>query len=101
VYPDDEVTITSLDLTEASNNAFGFNVGAGLDYRFGKSRKVGIGAQVRYTAAAATITPPEGPDRHRRRRLSGRSGHSAVLLEARAVPPRHFTFAAFGGQRSS
>ena len=60
-YPYDEVSVTGLTLTEVSDSAFGFNLGAGLDYRFGKSRQFGIGLQLRYTTASLTVAPPEGP----------------------------------------
>jgi opacity protein-like surface antigen len=60
-YPYDEVSVSGVSLTEVSDSAFGVSFGAGLDYRFGKSRKFGIGAQVRYTTASATVAPPEGP----------------------------------------
>lgn len=60
-YPYDEVSVSGVSLTEVSASSFGVNVGAGLDYGFGKSRRFGIGAQVRYTAASASVTPPEGP----------------------------------------
>ena len=57
-YPYDEVTVTGVDLSEASNSVVGFNVGGGLDYRIGKS--FGLGAQVRFTTAKVKLAPPEG-----------------------------------------
>lgn len=61
VYPYDEVSVSAVNLAEVSDSGFGFSLGAGLDYRFGKSKRFGIGAQLRYTTATATLAPAEGP----------------------------------------
>jgi len=61
VYPYDEVSVTAVKMTEVGDSGVGFNLGAGLDYRFGKSKRFGFGAQLRYTTASATLAPPEGP----------------------------------------
>ena len=58
-YPYDEVSVTGVDVAEASDSGFGFNLGGGLDYRFGK--RFGLGAQVRFTTASAKLAPAEGP----------------------------------------
>jgi hypothetical protein len=46
-YPYDEVTVTSVDVEEKGDS--------------GKTKKFGIGAQLRYTTASATIAPADGP----------------------------------------
>jgi len=60
-YPFDTLEVSRVNRAEPSDNGFGFNVGAGLDYRFGKTRRFGLGAQVRYTGATLTLAPAEGP----------------------------------------
>ena len=58
-YPYDEVSVSGVDLAEVGDSGFGFNLGGGLDYRFGK--RFGLGAQVRFTTASAKLAPPQGP----------------------------------------
>ncbi|HVQ29780.1 MAG TPA: outer membrane beta-barrel protein [Vicinamibacteria bacterium] len=60
-YPYDEVTVTSLSSSRLSDSGVGFNIGAGLDYRLGKSRRFGLGAQARFTTGSANLVPAEGP----------------------------------------
>jgi opacity protein-like surface antigen len=57
VYPYDEVD-ASLRTTSASDSPFGFNVGAGLDYRF--SDRFAFGAQFFYSAAKAKLPAADG-----------------------------------------
>lgn len=57
VYPYDEVEVT-LPTASASDSPFGFNVGAGLDYRF--SDRVAFGAQFVYRSAKAKLEAADG-----------------------------------------
>ncbi|HXK09894.1 MAG TPA: hypothetical protein VMT70_09640 [Vicinamibacteria bacterium] len=54
-YPYDTLTIASTPSTKIKGSPVGMNVGGRLDYRFGSSRRVGIGAQVRYSKASAKL----------------------------------------------
>jgi opacity protein-like surface antigen len=54
-YPFDTVTVTGTPLAETSNHAFGFNVGAGLDWRV--ARHVAIGTQLRFSRATVSLEP--------------------------------------------
>jgi opacity protein-like surface antigen len=56
-YPFDTVTVTSVPTTSANDTAFGFNVGAGVDYRF--SPKFAFGVQGRFSRGSAKL-PAEG-----------------------------------------
>ena len=54
-YPFDTVTVTGTPLAESSNHAFGFNVGAGLDWQ--AARHVAIGTQLRFSHATVSLEP--------------------------------------------
>lgn len=54
-YPFDTVTVTGTPLAETRNHAFGFNVGAGLDWRV--ARHVAIGTQLRFSRATVSLEP--------------------------------------------
>jgi methionine-rich copper-binding protein CopC len=55
VYPYDELTITSTPSTTVKKSQAGFNVGGRLDYRFGRSRRVGVGVQALYSTASVKL----------------------------------------------
>jgi hypothetical protein len=55
IYPYDELTITSTPSTPVKQNPTGFNVGSRLDYRFGRSRRLGVGAQLLYSTASVRL----------------------------------------------
>jgi hypothetical protein len=55
VYPYDELTITSTPSTTVKKNQTGFNVGGRLDYRLGRSRRVGVGLQALYSQASVKL----------------------------------------------
>ena len=57
-YPYDQVTITGITKASASDSAFGFNVGAGVDYRFGE--RWSFGAQFLFSRAKAKLAAPAG-----------------------------------------
>jgi len=59
-YPYDTVTVTSTPMTRVSDQPFGFNLGASLDYRFSKS--VGFGIQGRFSQAKAKFSVPNAGD---------------------------------------
>ena len=59
-YPYDELAITATPSTTVTDSPAGFNVGGRLDYRFGRSRRFGAGAQVLYSTASAKLKA--GPD---------------------------------------
>ena len=54
-YPFDTVTVTGTPLAATSDHAFGFNVGAGLDWQV--ARHVAIGTQVRFSHATVSLEP--------------------------------------------
>jgi len=54
-YPFDTVTVTGTPLAATSHHAFGFNVGAGLDWQ--AARHVAIGTQVRFSHATISLEP--------------------------------------------
>lgn len=54
-YPYDELSITGTPSSTVTDNPVGFNVGGRLDYRFGRSRRIGAGAQVIYSTASAKL----------------------------------------------
>ena len=56
-YPFDTATLNDLPRTSASDSPFGFNVGGGLDYVFGR---FGLGAQLRFSRAKAKLTVADG-----------------------------------------
>jgi hypothetical protein len=51
VYPYDKLAIASTPTVRADARPTGFNVGGGLDYRFGSSGLFGLGLQILYSAA--------------------------------------------------
>jgi hypothetical protein len=55
-YPYDAVTVTGTNARSFSENPVGFNLGGRVDYRFGRSRRFGVGAIARYSRATVTIT---------------------------------------------
>ncbi len=57
VFPFDEVTVTGLNTVELDDTAFGFNVGAGIDFRF--SKNAGIGVRARFSRATISSNDPE------------------------------------------
>lgn len=59
-YPYDTVTVTSTPTAARSDRPFGFDVGAGLDYRL--SRSFGLGVQAGYSRATAKLIPADGSD---------------------------------------
>jgi opacity protein-like surface antigen len=56
-YPFDTATLTGLPGKTVEDSPFGFNVGGGVDYVFGR---FGLGAQLRYSRATAKLVPAEG-----------------------------------------
>lgn len=54
-YPYDELAITATPSTTVEESPVGFNVGGRLDYRFGSSRRFGVGIQVRYRSASVKL----------------------------------------------
>ena len=54
-YPFDTVTVTGTPFASIRNHAFGFNVGAGLDWPV--ARHVAIGAQARFSHATVALEP--------------------------------------------
>ena len=54
-YPYDELTITSVPSVTQKDSPAGFNAGARLDYRFGRSGRFGAGAQLRYSTASVRL----------------------------------------------
>jgi opacity protein-like surface antigen len=57
-YPYDTLTVTGTPAQSVSASAFGFNVGAGVDYRLGQS--FGLGAQVRFSRAKTELAAAPG-----------------------------------------
>jgi len=53
VYPYDELTIDTAPATTADASPTGFNVGGRVDYRFGQSGRLGVGALVLYSRGTA------------------------------------------------
>jgi hypothetical protein len=51
VYPYDELAIASAPTVSTESSPTGFNVGGGLDYRFGGSGRFGVGLQILYSTA--------------------------------------------------
>ena len=49
VYPYDELAIASTPTVTAESSPTGFNLGGGLDYRFGSSGRFGLGIQLLYS----------------------------------------------------
>lgn len=55
VYPYDELSITATPSTTVEESPTGFNVGGRLDYRFGRSRRLGAGVQALYSTASVKL----------------------------------------------
>ena len=58
-YPFQTITITSVPAITADDTGFGFNVGAGVAYRF--NDRIGFGVQGRFSRASVELIP-EGQD---------------------------------------
>jgi hypothetical protein len=54
-YPYDQLTILTTPAGAISENATGWNVGGRLDYRFGQSKRFGVGVQLRYSSASVEL----------------------------------------------
>jgi hypothetical protein len=54
-YPYDTVTLRSVPPHAVKESPVGFNVGGRLDYRFGQSRRFGVGTLVRFSRAKAEL----------------------------------------------
>jgi opacity protein-like surface antigen len=59
-YPFDSITVTNVPALSFDDTGFGFNVGAGVAYRFSKS--VGFGVQGRFSRATLELAPETGQD---------------------------------------
>jgi len=59
-YPFETITVTSVPALSFDDTGFGFNVGAGVSYRF--SRSVGFGVQGRFSRASIELVPQSGQD---------------------------------------
>lgn len=59
-YPFDTITVTSVPALSADDTGFGFNVGAGLGYRF--NQRIGVGVQGRFSRATIELVPEAGQD---------------------------------------
>jgi len=55
VYPYDELAIASTPTVTAESSPTGFNLGGGLDYRFGSSGRFGLGIQLLYSTGDAEL----------------------------------------------
>lgn len=58
-YPYDTVTLNQVLPKRAKDKPTGFNAGGRLDYRFGGSRRFGLGAQLRISGATAKLKPTD------------------------------------------
>ncbi len=58
-YPYDSVALREVPPRAVKNNPTGFNVGGRLDYRFGHSRRFGLGVQLRFSTATARLATPD------------------------------------------
>jgi hypothetical protein len=54
-YPYDVLTILSSPKRAVEESATGFNVGGRLDYRFGQSKRFGVGVQLRFSSASVEL----------------------------------------------
>jgi hypothetical protein len=54
-YPYDELSVTATPSATVTDSPAGFNVGGRLDYRFGRSRRLGAGVQVLYSKASVKL----------------------------------------------
>jgi hypothetical protein len=59
-YPYDAVEVSNVPTKTSDVNATGLNVGARLDYRFGRSRTFGVGASARFSRATVDLPTTEG-----------------------------------------
>ena len=57
-YPYDAATFTGVETARVSGSAAGFTVGGDVTYMF--TRSIGVGGHVRFSRAAASLTPPGG-----------------------------------------
>jgi len=55
IYPYNDLTVASAPTVSASESATGWNVGGRLDYRFGKTKRFGLGVTVKYSAASVEL----------------------------------------------
>jgi hypothetical protein len=55
-YPYDTLTILTTPTIAVQQNATGWNIGGRLDYRFGQSRRIGVGVQASYSRASVELT---------------------------------------------
>ena len=55
VYPFHELAIASTSKVTVESSPVGFNVGGGLDYRFGRSGRFGLGVQLLYSTGDAEL----------------------------------------------
>jgi hypothetical protein len=54
-YPYDELEVASTPANAVDESATGFNVGGRLDYRFGASKRFGLGITARYSSASVGL----------------------------------------------
>jgi hypothetical protein len=59
-YPYDELVISSTPYTTAKDSPTGLNAGVRLDYRIGRSQRIGVGVQVLYSSGSVKLT--SGPN---------------------------------------
>lgn len=59
-YPYDTISVTNVPALSFDDTGFGFNVGAGVAYRFSKS--VGFGVQGRFSRASIELVPESGQE---------------------------------------
>ena len=57
-YPFDAAAFTGVETARVSGSAAGFTVGGDVSYMF--TRSIGVGGHVRFSRAAASLTPPGG-----------------------------------------
>lgn len=60
VYPYDTVTLNQVVAKRTKDSPIGFNAGGRLDYRFGSSRRLGLGVQLRFSGASAKLQASDG-----------------------------------------
>ena len=58
-YPYDSVTLGSAPARSVKDSPMGFNLGGRLDYRFGPSRRFGLGALLRFSRATGKLEATE------------------------------------------
>jgi hypothetical protein len=59
-YPYETITVTNVPAVSSDDTGFGFNVGAGLGYRF--NQRIGFGVQGRFSRATIELVPVAGQD---------------------------------------